>query len=309
MCYHSIKNNQQMHVLITGGSGLVGSYLTPHFLSQNYEVTILSRSARTSGHNKQHFVRWDGKNIPSEVENVDILINLAGAGVLDDRWTDAYKRQILESRINSTTACVKFIQDTPTKPQLFISASAVGYYGTKQTTPLDESASAGKDFLGITCQKWEDASKNAGIRTVIPRIGLVLAAKGGAFPRLLKPFKYYAGGYLGDGKQGFPWIHIDDVVAIFQFFINHPDTEGVFNLTAPEQLTNKDFSKIIGKLVGKPAAISVPAFVVKTMLGESSAMLLEGQFVTPKRLLEAGYSFKYPQAEAAVRDLLKMVEM
>jgi uncharacterized protein (TIGR01777 family) len=298
-----------MHVLITGGSGLVGSYLTPHFLSQNYEVTILSRSARTSGHNKQRFVRWDGKNIPSEVGNVDIVINLAGVGVMDDRWTENYKRQILDSRINSTTACVKFIQSAASKPQLFISASAVGYYGTKQPVPLDETAPPGKDFLGITCQKWEDAAKGAGIRTVITRIGLVLAAKGGAFPRLLKPFKFYAGGYLGDGKQGFPWIHMDDIVGAFQFIINHPEIEGVVNLTAPEQLTNKDFSKIIGKLVGKPAGLSVPSFVVKTMLGESSALLLEGQFVSPKRLLDAGYPFKYPQAEPAVRDLLKMVEM
>lgn len=303
------SNQNHMHVLITGGSGLVGSYLTPHLLSQNYEVTILSRSARTSGHSKQRFIRWDGKSIPAEVGAVDVVINLAGVGVMDDRWTESYKKQILESRINSTSACVKFIQNASTKPQLFISPSAVGFYGTKHTTPVDETAPVGKDFLGITCQKWEEAAKGAGIRTVIARIGLILAAKGGAFPRLLKPFKYYAGGYLGDGKQGFPWIHMDDIVGIFQFFINHPEIEGVVNLTAPELMTNKDFSKIIGKLVGKPAGISVPPFVVKTMLGESSAVLLEGQFVTPKRLLDAGYPFKYPQAEPAVRDLLKMVEM
>ena len=298
-----------MHILIAGGTGLLGSYLTPHFLTKGYEVTILSRSARTSGHQKQRFLRWDGKKIPNEVGNVDVVINLAGVGIMDGRWTEAYKKLIRDTRVESTSGCVSFIREASYKPSLFLSVSAVGFYGTKSPQALDETAPAGKDFLSLTCVQWENASKNAGIRTVIPRIGLVLAAKGGAFPRLLKPFKYYAGGFLGDGKQGFPWIHIEDIVRAFQFVMDHPTLEGPVNFAAPEIMTNKDFSQTIGKLVGKPAGLSVPSLVVKTMLGESSALLLEGQFVRPQKLMEAGFTFKYAKAEDAVKDLLLSIEV
>jgi uncharacterized protein (TIGR01777 family) len=293
-----------MHILITGGTGLIGTHLVPSLLAAFHEVTVLTRAARPTQLAGLRFVAWDGKRIPDEVGNVDAVINLAGAGIADGRWTPDYKRLILESRIDATSACVRFIRGLTRAPEVFISGSAVGYYGTARTEPVDESSGPGHDFLSLTSRKWEAAAADAGIRTVIIRTGVVLANEGGAYPKLLAPFKVYAGGYIGDGKQGFPWIHITDVIGLIEFALTTPTLSGPINLTAPELLTNAEFGSILGRVIGRPSGLPVPAFVIKALLGESAILVLEGQRVRPRVAEQAGYRFVYPKAESALKQLL-----
>jgi uncharacterized protein len=293
-----------MKVMITGGTGLVGKALTKRLLADGAEVIVLSRKQQASKTAGMTIIQWDGKSIPSSVGAVDVVINLAGAGILDSKWTPEYKREILDSRVRGTTASTQFIQAAAVKPQVYISASAVGYYGTSSKAVATESSPPGNDFLAKTSIQWEKCAEGAGVRTVWMRIGVVMATEGGAFPRLLKPFKFYAGGYLGDGNQPFPWIHIDDLVKAFRFAIDNPKIEGPVNLVAPQRLNNKQFGQIVGKLLGKPSGIPVPSFAVKAMLGESALVILEGQLVEPKALLDAGFTFQYEKGEAAIKELL-----
>jgi uncharacterized protein (TIGR01777 family) len=293
-----------MHILITGGTGLIGTHLVPSLLAASHEVTVLTRAARPTQLAGLRFVAWDGKRIPDEVGNVDAVINLAGAGIADGRWTPEHKRLILESRIDATSACVRFIRGLTRAPEVFISGSAVGFYGTARTEPVDESSGPGHDFLSLTSRKWEAAAADAGIRTVIIRTGVVLANEGGAYPKLLAPFKVYAGGYIGDGKQGFPWIHITDVIGLIEFALATPTLSGPINLTAPELLTNAEFGSILGRVMGRPSGLPVPAFVIKALLGESAILVLEGQRVRPRVAEQAGYRFVYPKAELALKQLL-----
>jgi uncharacterized protein len=293
-----------MHILITGGTGLIGTHLVPSLLAASHEVTVLTRAARPTQLAGLRFVAWDGKRIPDEVGNVDAIINLAGAGIADGRWTPEHKRLILESRIDATSACVRFIRGLTRAPEVFISGSAVGFYGTARTEPVDESSGPGHDFLSLTSRKWEAAAADAGIRTVILRTGVVLANEGGAYPKLLAPFKVYAGGYIGDGKQGFPWIHVTDVIGLIEFALATPTLSGPINLTAPELLTNAEFGSILGRVMGRPSGLPVPAFVIKALLGESALLVLEGQRVRPRVAEQAGYRFVYPKAELALKQLL-----
>jgi uncharacterized protein (TIGR01777 family) len=239
---------------------------------------------------------------------VDAVINLAGCGLADQKWTPEYKKLILSSRVNSTRACVEYIREHETrfgtKPEVFLSASAIGYYGTHRSEPVTETDGPGNDFLSRVGVEWEAAAQGAGIRTVILRTGVVLAQEGGAFPRLLKPFKFYAGGYVGCGKQGFPWIHIDDVVGMMFWALENPNVEGPINLTAPDLHTNRSLARVLGALIGKPSGLSVPVFVVRTLMGESAVIIVEGQLVRPQKALDLGYEFKYPDARSALRDLL-----
>jgi uncharacterized protein (TIGR01777 family) len=293
-----------MRILITGGTGLIGKRLTTAFTQRGDETIILTRKSSHSS-KSVHYVNWNGRAIPETVGPIDAIINLAGASIIDHPWTNAYKKIILESRLHATEACTAFINNAEHKPQVFVSASAVGYYGTQNPQIVDENGEPGKDFLAQTCLKWEQAAMKASVRTVITRIGIVMDKGEGAFPRLLAPFKFYAGGYLGNGKQGFPWIHIQDVTNLFLWILDIPTLEGPINLTAPEILTNRQFGAIVGKIIGKPSGLPVPALVVKAMLGERSMILLEGQFVKPQKALASGYTFLYPDAISAITELLK----
>ncbi|MCS7085896.1 MAG: NAD-dependent epimerase/dehydratase family protein, partial [Bacteroidia bacterium] len=203
-----------MRVLMTGGTGLIGRAFCQKALEKKWKLTLTTRKPPKNPLPDVEYVIWKGDKIdPQSVGPADAVINLAGCGIADHRWTAEYKKQILTSRVNSTRACVDYIREHESrfgfKPQVFISASAVGYYGTHRDAPVVETDGPGKDFLSQVGVEWEAAAQGAGVRTVIMRTGVVLAREGGAFPRLLKPFKFYAGGYIGSGKQGFPWVHID----------------------------------------------------------------------------------------------------
>lgn len=292
-----------MKVLITGGTGFIGKHLTQHFLIQKNEVIILTRKPTTSNTQNLNYLTYENGKIPL-INGVEVVINLAGAGIADKNWTKSYKQEILESRIKATRACVDFINNSEIKPKVFISSSAIGYYGTKSTKILDEHASAGNDFLSEVATQWENEALKAPIRTVLLRTGIVLGNDGGALPKIIPPFKFYAGGHIGNGKQGFPWIHIQDVVNLVDWAIHNEKVSGPLNLVAPETMNNAQFAKILGKILHKPSGLPLPAILIKSLLGERAMLLLEGQFVYPKKAIEMGYQFIYPTAESALKNLL-----
>lgn len=294
-----------MRILISGGSGLIGTRLTKRLTKRGDEVVILTRNAnRLATDDQVTFVEWDGKTVPDRVGDTDAVINLAGVGIADKRWTRSYKKAILDSRMQTTLACVKYIRSQKNKPKVFVAASAVGYYGTKSKKILDESASAGKDFLADVCVQVEKAANKAPTRNVMLRTGLVLAKEGGAFPRLLQPFKFYAGSYIGKGSQGFPWIHIDDEVGIILHAIDNDQIDGPVNAVAPEVHSNKSFAKALGKVLDIPVLGGLNERLVRTLLGERAIILVEGQNVVPKKALDTGFDFRFVHAEEAIEDLL-----
>lgn len=292
-----------MNILLAGATGLIGKRLVAELARRGHTLHILSRSQRP-GEGTTHYHRWDGVTFDhAAIGPVDAVINLAGAGIADHKWTPAFKKEILDSRINSTRALVQYIQAQEQKPRVLLQAAAVGYYGTDAKKVFEETDGPGKDFLSRVCAPWEAEARAAGIRTVWLRTGIVLAPEGGAFPKLLAPFKFYAGGYLGDGKQPFPWIHIDDMIGVYLFCLENERVEGPLNVAAPEQMTNRGFARVLGRVVGRPSGLPVPAFAIRAMLGEQALLVLEGQYVKVDKLLGLGYSFRYPQAEAAVREI------
>ncbi len=224
------------------------------------------------------------------------------------RWTPGRKRGIRGSRINAGRAVVEAIEDAETKPAVLIQSSAVGYYGPRgDDEPVTEESGKGRDFLSDVCVEWEESTKaveKKGVRRAIIRTGVVLSAKGGALPRQMLPFKFYAGGPLGSGKQWFPWIHLADEVAAIRFLIENEDAKGVFNLAAPNPVTNAQFSKALGTAMGRPSALPAPGFAFKLAFGEASTILLEGQRAVPQRLQEAGFAFQFETVEKALKDLL-----
>ena len=301
-----------MKIIITGGSGLIGRALTNSLTHDGHQVVILSRNPeRVRGLPAgATVVGWDGKRAAGWAEHVNgaqAVVNLAGAGVANARWTEARKRQILESRINAGQAVVEAIQGVNTKPEVVIQSSAVGYYGPRSDESVPERSRPGDDFLAGVCQDWEASTAeigNIGIRLVSIRTGVVLSLVGGAFPRLALPFKFFAGGPVGSGQQWFPWIHMADEVGAIRFLIEKETASDSFNLTAPKPLTNAEFAKVLGRVMGRPAFMPAPAFMMKLVFGEMSTVLLDGQKAMPYGLLEAGYQFKFPDAESALRDLL-----
>ncbi len=306
-----------MQVVITGGTGLIGQALANHLLQHQYEVIVLSRNKnQTAGlDHGVKVVEWDAKTADGWLEYADgatAIVNLAGASVAGDsflpaRWSGSRKKAILESRLNAGKAVVDAVRKATVKPKVLIQSSAVGYYGNHpMDVVLTEDSPAGDDFLAKLCQQWEastEAVEDVGVRRVVIRTGLVMSTKGGVYQRLVLPFKLFAGGTLGDGKQPQPWIHIDDQVNAMRFLIENESAYGVYNFTAPNPVTNKELASVISKTLQRPNWLPVPSFAFKLGFGEVSSIVLEGQNVIPKRLLEAGYHFQYEQVEEAVQAL------
>lgn len=302
-----------MRIIVTGGTGLIGTPLCAALAADGNDVVILTRNPdkqRTT----QPGIRmqaWDGKTSSGWAEVVDgagAIINLAGEGIAEGRWSYERKQRIHDSRTNAGTALLAAIEAAKEKPKVLIQSSAVGYYGPRQGEIIDESAAVGADYLAKVCFDWEASTAPAqqmGIRRPVIRTGVVLSNKGGALPKQTLPYKLFAGGHIGSGEQWYPWIHIDDEVAAIRFLLENEQADGVYNLTAPNPLTNKDFSHKIGEVMGRPSLMPVPAIAFKILFGEMSTILLDGQRAIPKRLQEAGFTFKYPTAEGALKQLLK----
>jgi len=296
-----------MKVAISGISGLIGSALRESLTNDGHEVIAISRESSLP---PLKTLTWDvdnGRFDASGLENVDVVVHLAGEPVAQ-RWNDERKKAIRDSRVDSTRLLVEGLQSLKNPPKLLASASAVGFYGDGGDTELDESAPPGTGFLPGVCSEWEKATAEAlgiGIRAASIRTGIVLSTKGGALPQMLLPFKLGVGGPVGSGSQWMPWIHIDDVVGAYRFVIENDDLVGAVNGTAPNPVTNTEFSKALGRALHRPAVLPAPAFGLKILFGEMSEILLEGQRAIPKKLLNAGYEFKYPDVRPALEDVIE----
>jgi len=301
-----------MRVVITGATGFIGSALCKA-LHKDYEIIALSRDASRAAKSISELakvIEWDGRTTGSWLQHANgafAIINLAGENIASGRWTESKKAGILHSRLDGTRAVIEAIKQMDKKPAVVIQASAIGFYGPRQDEPLDENSTPGKGFLAIVCRDVENAAEQIeelGLRCVVIRTGVVLGRNGGAFVKLVKPFRVYLGGHLGSGRQWLSWIHLEDQVAAIKFLMENEHLKGVFNLTAPHPVTMEEFSKILGKIMHRPAWLSVPAFAARLAFGKmADEMLLSGQKVLPKRLLNTGFDFKYTDVEQALKDI------
>lgn len=289
-----------MHVAITGASGFVGRALTAALSEQGHTAVPVRRNADAP-------LRWsveDGFDPPSALSGYDALVHLAGENIAGGRWTEARKQSIRASRVEGTRRVVEALRAASPRPGVFVSMSAVGYYGARGSTELDEHSDPGTGYLADVCTEWEAEAKAAasleGTRVALLRLGTVLG-DGGALAKMMPAFKLGAGGRLGAGDQYMSWIHIDDVVRAVLHVLEHPECEGPYNLTAPEPATNAAFTQALGRALHRPTVIPVPKFALKAMFGEMAEhLLLTGQRVLPRRLLEAGFSFRHPDLDAAL---------
>jgi len=306
-----------MRIIIAGGSGMIGKVLCSALIKQGDQVAVLSRNpAKVSGLPAgTRVLPWDGKTTQgwaNEIEHTDVVINLtgenlAGEGFFPSRWTRIRKERLLTSRVNSGLVLSKAIQLAGKRPEVFIQASGINYYGTQENSEVTEATGAGDDFLSDLSIEWEASSQTVealGVRRIVIRNGIVLSTRKGALPLLLLPYRLFVGGRLGTGKQVYSWIHIDDEVNAILFLIQNPNANGIFNLTAPEPLPNSEFGKTIGKVLKRPHYFPVPGFALKAAFGEVASLVLEGRRVVPQKLMEMGYPFLYPTLDLALKDLL-----
>ncbi len=301
-----------MYVIIAGGSGLIGAALTGELLQAGHQVGILTRrpgQARLPA--GAEALGWDGRSArgwEDSLARAGALINLAGENIGASPWTSERKRQIRASRVDTGLALVEAVRQSAARPQVLLQSSAVGYYGPHGSQPLDESAPPGSDFLSGVAVDWENASRaveELGVRRVIFRTGVVLAKEGGILDRFLYPVKLFAGGPMGSGQQWIPWIHMRDEVRAIRFLLESQAAAGVYNLTAPQPVTNAEFVRTLAGVLGRPYWLPVPAFALKLLLGEMSTLVLDGQKALPARLLAEGFSFDFAELRPALSDLLK----
>ncbi|MEV6617219.1 TIGR01777 family oxidoreductase [Streptomyces sp. NPDC051051] len=294
---------ERTRIAVAGASGLIGSALVRSLTADGHEVVRLVRHAPRGVDE----VRWDperGQVDAAGLAGCSAVVNLAGAGVGDHRWTDEYKRRIHDSRVHGTTALAEAVASLDERPRVFVNGSAMGYYGETGDRVVDEGAPAGRGFLPELCVKWEAAAepaRAAGVRTVFPRTGLVVSRDGGAWGRLFPLFQAGLGGRMGDGRQYWSYIALHDEVAAIRHLLDRDDLSGPFNLTAPEPLTNREVTAAMGRVLHRPTLFSVPAPVLRGVLGEMAGDVLGSARVVPKRLLESGFAFAFPGIEDALR--------
>jgi uncharacterized protein (TIGR01777 family) len=301
-----------MRMVIAGGTGLIGRTLAQSLMEAGHEVIVLSRQPeKASGLLPGVAVeRWDGttaKGWGLLIEGADAVVNLAGENIAAGRWTAGRKRRIRESRLNAGRAIVEAIEAAKRRPQVLIQASGVGYYGDCGDQLLTEASEAGKDFLAQLAVEWEAGTagvERLGVRRAVIRTGVVLSSEGGALPCMLLPFRFFVGGRMGGGKQWFPWIHISDEVNAIRFLIDREEAIGVFNLTAPNPVSNADFIRIMGRQLGRPSAVPIPAILLRIVFGEMADVLLFSERAVPQRLEDADYVFQFADIASALRDLL-----
>jgi uncharacterized protein (TIGR01777 family) len=295
-----------MKIVISGASGLIGTQLVAKLSSSGHEVIRLVRRSPKSGE-----IQWNPKSgtlDAAALEGTDAVIHLSGAGIGDKRWSAAYRKEILDSRTDTTALLAKTIASLSRKPSVFLSGSAIGIYGARNDEQLTEVSTHGTGFLAEVCEQWEAAAKpavDAGVRTVYLRTGIVLSPKGGALKKLLPLFKLGVGGKFGNGKQWQSWISIDDEIGAIEYLLT-TNVSGAVNLTAPNPVTNAEFTKVLASVLKRPAIVPVPTFAPKILLGGelADALLFTGQRVIPAALNASGYTFKHTTLESALRSLL-----
>jgi hypothetical protein len=306
------KNAQSLNILVSGASGLVGSALVPFLCTAGHSVTQLSHSLRGSQTSEGvPSIHWDPETADldaAKLEGFDAVIHLAGENLATQRWTPEVKARIRDSRIQGTTLLCQTLASLKNPPKTLICASAIGYYGNQGETLLTEVSEGATDFLGMLCRNWEkttDIARDAGIRVVNLRIGVVLSPKGGALAKMLPPFLMGAGGPMGHGKQWMSWVAVDDVVGAIHHVLVRDAIRGPINVVAPHPERNKAFSQTLGKVLFRPAFAPIPALAMKLMFGEmADTLMLSSTRVSPVRLLETGYQFRYPKLEEALRHVL-----
>lgn len=304
-----------MRVTITGGTGFIGSAVMRGLLERGDEVTGFSRGVSkkpTAGLERVTWKTWDPEHDgpwQDALDGEDAVVHLAGEPAVGKRFTDSVKREILESRVNSTQRIVRAIEKARVKPSVLVHASGVGFYGVSTgDTPLTEAAPAGDDFMAQVCVAWEAAAREAeafGTRVVATRFGLVLGRDGGLLGKLVPIFRSFAGGPLGDGKQMMPWVHLSDVVGAILKALDDPSLSGPVNVTAPNPVSNRELSATLGRVLRRPAILPAPGFALKMLYGgEGAAPILTGQRALPQVLLDHGYGFRFTELEPALRDVL-----
>jgi uncharacterized protein (TIGR01777 family) len=293
-------------VLIAGASGLVGSALVSKLKAEGAEVTPLVRAAAKSGEIEWHPDR--GSIDAPALEGFDAVINLAGDGIANGRWTEEKKRRILDSRVNGTRLLSETMASLSRKPKTFINASAIGFYGSRGDELLDEDSGPGEGFLASVCRQWESATapaEQAGIPVVKLRLGVILTKDGGIMGSMLRPFKLGLGGKVGSGEQVISWVTMDDVVAVISFLLQNESLRGPINAVAPHPVTNEEFTKTLGRVLSRPTFMAMPAFAARLAFGEmADEMMLSSTRVAAKVLDDAGFKFQYPELEGAVRAML-----
>lgn len=298
-----------MKIVIAGGSGFIGQKLTDLLLAEGHTIVILTRKEKKSSI-KVKFVKWlsDGASPENEIKNVDAFINLAGVSINDGRWNKSHQKQIYESRMTATDELLRIISRLTEKPSVLINASAIGIYpASVRNVYTENSTEIADDFLGETVRDWEIKAKQLvehSIRTVFMRFGVVLGKEGGALPLMALPYKLFVGGKVGSGEQWVSWVHVTDVVRAICFALENNRLSGAVNVTSPSPLQMNDFGKTIGAILHRPHWFPVPSFVMKAVLGQKSALVLEGQRVMPQVLMEEGFEFTFPSLKPALDDLL-----
>jgi len=307
-----------MRVVITGGTGLIGGALARELGAAGHDVVILTRNVGKAGPlgPGQRAATWDGRTGEGWANLLDeetAIVHLAGESVASGRWTEDKKRRIRDSRVWSGEAVLDAIRRARSKPRVLLQSSAVGYYGDRGDDVVAEGQPPGRDFLAHVCTEWEASTaevESYGVRRAVLRTGIVLAKEGGALPKMALPFRLLAGAPLGSGRQWVPWIHLADETGAIRFLLDRDDAHGPFNLTAPEPVTNRQLGDGLTRALGRPSplqalGLGAPAAILKTALGEFADSVLHGQRAIPARLLELGYTFRFPLLEPALRDLLR----
>ncbi|MGM0546959.1 MAG: TIGR01777 family oxidoreductase [Bacteroidota bacterium] len=298
-----------MNILITGGTGFIGSYLRNMLLREGHFLAIVSRNPNEYGDEtakNQQFVSWDD-NLAAQMEKADAVINLAGSSIFGKRWTKEVKQKIYSSRIESTRQLVEAIQSASNRPKVMISASGADYYEPSGDQVLNESAPAGESFLSKVCVDWEAAAEpvtELGVRLATPRIGVVLEEDGGALHQMLLPFKLFVGGPIGSGQQYFPWIHMLDLCRGLVYPIENEEMAGAYNLNAPNPVTMNEFAEELASQLHRPSLFRVPEFALDIILGEAANPVITSKRMQPQKLQQHGFDFRFPYLRQALGDIL-----
>lgn len=303
-----------MKIVLTGATGFIGMPLRDALIARGHQLIVLSLHSRggvaSEVRNGELFIPWDGRTAGDWarfVEGSDAVINLAGENLAAKPWTSQQKQKILFSRIHATQAIVLAIEKAQKKPRCLISASAVGYYGDTNGKEVSEESLCGRGFLAEVCERWEAEARRAevfGVRVVLPRLAPVLERNGGMLSKMLLPFRLFLGGPLGSGCQGVPWVHREDVIQSFLFMLENPSLSGPVNVVAPGAVTMKQFCAVLGKTIHRPSWFPVPAWALRLLMGEMADMVLFSQQVIPRKLLQAGYLFRYPDLKKTLDSII-----